>query len=197
MLCFGVLSLIILTVIFERIIHVVISPVKKLTDAIRTMTNGDFTIHTLVSSHDEIGVMSRCVEKFIETMRNMIASVNGVSNILHNQADSSKDISDQMFYASKKQNQSMRELNATVEQLSVSINGIAESASTLAVLVTDTKDDGDGVNNKMKETVEVSREGRNAMKEVSVAMNNINESVKKLQLTIDEVEKASEEIFGR
>lgn len=194
MVLFGVCSLIFLTVIFERIIHVVIKPVRRLTDVIRAMTNGDFTIHTFVKNNDEIGVMSRCVEQFIKTMRNMITSVNGVSNILHNQADSSKDISHQMFSASKQQNQSMKELNATVEQLSASINGIAQSASTLAVLVTDTRDDGNGVNNRMKETVDVSRKGRDAMRDVSAAMGNINDSVKKLQLTIDKVENASEQI---
>lgn len=194
MLLFGLVSVLILTGLLERIIHIVISPIKKLTDVIKSMTDGDFTVHTQTKSNDEIGVMSRCVEKFIATMCDMIASINNVSGILHNQADSSKNVSVQMLTASKTQNQSMKELNETVEQLSISVSGIAESATTLAILVTETKDDGEGVSTKMNETVEISQKGKAAMQDVSVAMQNINNSVRKLQLAIDAVEKASEEI---
>ncbi|RKI39674.1 HAMP domain-containing protein [bacterium D16-51] len=194
MLLFGLVSVLVLTGLLERIIHIVISPIKKLTDVIKSMTDGDFTVHTQTKSNDEIGVMSRCVEKFIAAMRDMIASINNVSGILHNQADSSKDVSVQMLSASITQNQSMKELNETVEQLSISVSGIAESATTLAILVTETRDDGEGVSSKMNETVEISQKGKVAMQDVSVAMQNINNSVRKLQLAIDAVEKASEEI---
>ena len=115
-------------------------------------------------------------------------------NKLHNQADNSKNISEQMFYASKEQNNSMKELNNTVEQLSLSVGEIAQSATTLAMLVEETKEDGDGVNSKMKETVDVSKTGMEAMQDVSVAMQDINISMKKLQFAIDEVGRASEEI---
>ena len=194
MILIGLVSVLLLTGLLERIIHIVINPIKKLTDVIKLMTAGDFTVHAQTKSNDEIGMMSRCVEKFIAAMSDMIASINSVSGILHNQADSSKDVSVQMFSASKMQNQSMKELNETVEQLSTSVSGIAESATTLATLVTETRDDGEGVSNKMNETVDVSQKGKAAMQDVSVAMQNINNSVRKLQLAIDAVEKASEEI---
>lgn len=194
MILFGIISIIVLVVLFERIIHIVVSPVKKLTDVIKIMTDGDFTVNSHTKSNDEIGVMGRCVEKFIASMSSMIASIDGVSNTLHDQADNSKDVSNQMLYASREQNKSMKELNNTVEQLSLSVGEIAKSATTLAMLVEETKDDGDGVNCKMKETVDVSQKGREAMQDVSAAMENINSSVQKLQLAIDEVGKASEEI---
>lgn len=194
MIIFGVVSIILLVVLFERIIHIVVSPVKKLTNIIKVMTDGDFTVNSHTKSRDEIGVMGRCVEKFIASMTSMIASIDGVSNTLHNQADNSKDVSNQMLSASREQNRSMMELNSTVEQLSLSVGEIAKSATTLALLVDETKDDGDGVNIKMKETVDVSHKGREAMQDVSAAMENINSSVQKLQLAIDEVGRASEEI---
>jgi len=194
MIIVGVVSIIILVVLFERIIHIVVSPVKKLTNVIKVMTDGDFTVNSHTKSNDEIGVMGRCVEKFIASMTSMIASIDGVSNTLHHQADNSKDISNQMLCASREQNMSMMELNGTVEQLSLSVGEIAKSATTLAMLVEETKEDGDGVSIKMEETVDVSHKGREAMQDVSAAMENINSSVQKLQLAIDEVGKASEEI---
>lgn len=196
MVLIGVISVLLLTVLIERIVHLIINPVRKLTDVITTMTEGDFTVHSQMAGNDEIGVMSRCVEKFIGAMCGMIASINGVSETLHNQADESRDISGQMYNASRQQNQSMKELNKTVEELSVSVNGIAHSATTLANLVEETRSDGEGVSGKMQDTVTVSRKGKEAMENVSAAMQNINSSVMKLQDAIDKVGNVSEEIIN-
>lgn len=194
MILFGIISVLILLVLIERIIHVVIRPVKDLTGVIQAITEGDFTIQIKTKSHDEIGVMSRCVEKFIESMRSMISSIYGVTDVLHEQADTGSDVSRQMFDASQKQSQSMKHLNATVAELSLSVDKIAQSATTLAMVVTETKDNGDNVNSKMKETIDISQKGKNDMQYVSEAMQNIDQSVKKLQYAIDGVGKVSEEI---
>ena len=187
MICFGIISVLIVMVLMERIVHIVIRPVKGLTDIIKAMTEGDFTIDSKNGNHDEIGVMSRCVGKFITVMRSMITSIDQVSHTLHQQADNSKEVSGQMYQASKEQNQSMKELNETVEQLSASVNGIAHSATTLAALVAETKADGDGMNGKMKETVGISQKGKEVMQDVNAAMQNINESVQQLQQAIGDI----------
>ncbi len=194
MILFGVASILALTVLIERIIHVVIHPVQGLTEVIRNMTGGNFTPYKAVGSSDEIGIMSRCVEQFIITMRGMLASIDSVSHILHDQADNSKKVSGQMFDASKKQNQSVKDLNLTVEQLSVSVNEIAKSATTLASLVAETKEDGDGMNGRMKETVSISQKGKEVMQGVDTAMQRIDNSVRQLQRAIDQVGNASGEI---
>lgn len=194
MVLFGVASVLALTVLIERIIHMVIHPVRGLTEVIRNMTSGNFTSYKAVKSSDEIGVMSRCVEQFIVTMRGMLASIDNVSHTLHEQADNSKKVSNQMFDASKKQNQSMKDLNTTVEQLSVSVNEIAQSATTLASLVAETKEDGDGMNGRMKETVSISQKGKEVMQDVNTAMQSIDNSVRQLQRAIDEVGNVSSQI---
>ena len=194
MILFGVASILALTVLIERIIHVVIHPVQGLTEVIRNMTGGNFTPYKAVGSSDEIGIMSLCVEQFIVTMRGMLASIDSVSHILHDQADNSKKVSGQMFDASKKQNQSVKDLNLTVEQLSVSVNEIAKSATTLASLVAETKEDGDGMNGRMKETVSISQKGKEVMQGVDTAMQRIDNSVRQLQRAIDQVGNASGEI---
>ena len=194
MLVIAALSVLILAVLISQVIRVTIKPVKELTNIITSMTEGDFTVSVAAKSNDEIGVMSAGVERFIESMCNMIASIHGVSGKLHAQADSSNQVSGEMYNASKTQSQSMQELNNTVEQLSLSVNEIAENATTLAMVVADTREDGEQVDGKMKETVEASRKGKTDMQNVGNAMQSINESVLKLQQAIDKVGKASEEI---
>lgn len=194
MMIIGLLSVALLAGLIERVVHIVIKPVKELTGVILAMTEGDFTVQVQTKSRDEIGVMSRSVEKFVSSMRMMIASIHGVSDKLHVQADNSNDISGQMYDASRMQSNSMKELNETVEQLSESVNEIAENATTLAMVVADTRDDSVQVDGKMKETVEVSKKGKADMQNVSQAMVNMNDSVTRLKQAIDKVGKASEEI---
>ena len=80
-----------------------------------------------------------------------------ISGKLGTQADASDSVSREMQSAANVQSQSMSELNMTVDQLSVSVNEIADNATKLAGVVADTKDDSVNVGNKMRETVEVSR----------------------------------------
>lgn len=194
MMGIGLLSVILLAVLVERVVHMVIRPVKELIRVITAMTNGDFTVQIAVRSNDEIGIMSKYVQQFILTMRQMIASIHTVSGKLGAQAGDSDTISREMYDASKLQAQSMRELNTTVEQLSMSVGEIAEHATTLAMVVSDAKEDGEQVNGKMQETVTVSQNGKSDLQRVSDAMETINASVQKLQQSIDEVGKASSEI---
>ena len=194
MIVIGFVSLLLLAILIERVVHVVIKPVKELTRIITAMTDGDFTVQVTTKSNDEIGVMSRSVERFIQSMRSMILSLHGVSDKLHVQADNSNDVSGEMYNASRLQGESMQELNNTVEQLSVSVNEIAENATTLAAVVANTREDGEQVDLKVKTTVEVSRQGKADMQNVGAAMQSINESMMKLQQAVDKVGKASEEI---
>lgn len=193
-LVFGLLSILLLAGLVERVVHMVIRPVKELIKVITAMTNGDFTVQVKAGSNDEIGAMSGYVEQFIETMRQMIASIHTMSDKLNTQAGNSDTISHEMYDASKRQGQSMRELNSTVEQLSLSVGEIAEHATTLAMVVTDTKEDGEQVDKQMQEAVVVSQSGQSDLQRVSSAMDTINVSVQKLQQSIDEVGKASLEI---
>lgn len=196
MIMFGVAlcSLPILAILIERMVHMVISPVKELTKVITSMTNGDFTVEITTKHHDEIGTMSQSVEKFIQTMRNMIYSIRGVSDKLYEEANNSHVTSNTMYDASKIQSESMRELSKTVEQISLSVNEISQNATSLALAVSDAKSNGSQVSVKMEETVEVSQKGKKEIQNVGSAMQVIVQSVEKLQGAIDKVGKASREI---
>lgn len=188
------ISIILIAVLIERVVSMVIRPVKELTHVITNMTKGDFTIEVKSKNNDEIGMMSKHVEKFIVAMRSMIASIYTISEKLSSQANTSDDLSGKMYNSSKLQSQSMKELSNTVEQLSLSITEIAENATTLAMVVADTREDGEQVDTKMRETVDVSQKGKTDIQHISEAMKEIHESVHVLKIAIDKVGKASGEI---
>ena len=194
MIIVGIICIMLLCVLVERMTNVVVKPVKNMTKAITQMASGDFTVSVNVKGNDEIAVMGQSIQKFIQAMRQMISQIGDVSVRLKEQAVSSKNISGEMNTAADIQSKSMHELNDTVDQLSVSVNEIAENVTQLAGVAAETKNDGDSVDIKMRETVEVSEKGRMDMEHVSEALNNIELSIRSLEEAVNKVGSASKEI---
>lgn len=194
MIIVGIVCIMVLCVLVERMTNVVVKPVKNMTKAITQMASGDFTVSVNVKGHDEIAVMGQSIQKFILAMRQMISQIGDVSVRLKEQAVSSKNVSGEMNTAADIQSKSMHELNDTVDQLSVSVNEIAENVTQLAGVAAETKNDGDSVDIKMRETVEVSEKGRMDMEHVSEALNNIELSIRSLEEAVNKVGSASKEI---
>ena len=194
MIIVGIVCIMVLCVLVERMTNVVVKPVKNMTKAITQMASGDFTVSVNVKGNDEIAVMGQSIQKFIQAMRQMISQIGDVSVRLKEQAVSSKNVSGEMNTAADIQSKSMHELNDTVDQLSVSVNEIAENVTQLAGVAAETKNDGDSVDIKMRETVEVSEKGRMDMEHVSEALNNIELSIRSLEEAVNKVGLASKEI---
>ena len=194
MIIVGIICIMLLCVLVERMTNVVVKPVKNMTKAITQMASGDFTVSVNVKGNDEIAVMGQSIQKFIQAMHQMIAQIGDVSVRLKEQAVSSKNVSVEMNTAADIQSKSMHELNDTVDQLSLSVNEIAENVTQLAGVAAETKNDGDSVDIKMRETVEVSEKGRMDMEHVSEALNNIELSIRSLEEAVNKVGSASKEI---
>lgn len=196
MIIVGIISVIILCILVERMTHVVVKPVKQMTNAITQMASGDFTVAIAAKGRDEIAQMGYSIQAFLESMKQMIAQIGKVSDRLNEQAGSSKSVSVEMNMAADIQSKSMMELNDTVDQLSVSVNEIAQNATQLAGVAAETKQDGDSVDSKMRQTVEVSKKGRQDMEQVGNALTSIEESIRNLENAVNKVGAASKEIVN-
>ena len=170
MIVVAVVVLAVILVLMERMIHFMIKPIRSLTDSIVTMASGDFTVDIKTKGNDEITLMGHSMKEFTAAIRSMI---NDISN---------------------KQSKNIDELNGTVDQLSASVQEIAESATALAVVVSDTRDSSNNAEDKMNVTVEVAEAGKNDMQKVGEAMGLIEQSINGLQESIDKVGAASQEI---
>lgn len=194
MITIAVIALIILLILTERIIHMVVKPVRSLTRTITTMADGDFTVDVHVKGNDEIGHMGRSVAHFLDSVRGMLNEIHEISDKVSNQSDTTNDLSIAMYDSASVQADSMNQLNTTVDELSKSITEIAENATTLAMVVSDTKLTSVEVEKHMKETVDTSEQGKEDMHHVNDAMHNISSSIRKLDESIDKVGTASNEI---
>ena len=194
MIVIAVISLLILMFLIERVVHMVVKPVRSLTNTITTMADGDFTVGVKVKGRDEIGKMGRSVEEFLVSIRGMLHEIQDISEKVSGQSDTTNSLSVDMNDVAKIQAESMSDLNTTVDQLSESIGEIADNATSLAMVVSDTKATSLEVDKCMGQTVAASEKGKSDMRHVNVAMGNISDSIQKLNMAIDKVGKASEEI---
>ncbi|MCH5267479.1 MAG: methyl-accepting chemotaxis protein [Lachnospiraceae bacterium] len=194
MILVALVALIILIVIIERCVHILLKPIRGLTDTITTMADGDFTVDVNVHSKDEIGTMGRSVEDFVRSIRGMLHEIQDISERVSSQSDTTNGLSVDMNDVAKEQANAMRDLNNTVEQLSASISEISNNATSLALVVSETKSTGEQVQEYMEQTVNVSERGKKDMSQVNDAMANISHSIEKLDKAISKVGKASDEI---
>lgn len=194
MIVVAVVALAVILVLMERMIHFMIKPIRSLTDSIVTMASGDFTVDIKTKGNDEITLMGHSMKEFTAAIRSMINDISNISETLKGQAESSTSVSGGLYEASLKQSKNIDELNGTVDQLSASVQEIAESATALAVVVSDTRDSSNNAEDKMNVTVEVAEAGKNDMQKVGEAMGLIEQSINGLQESIDKVGAASQEI---
>lgn len=184
----------ILLLLMERLIHIIVKPVKNLCKTIETMTNGDFTVAVNTKTSDEIGVMADGVRQFIQTMQVIIRQIRGISESLSNQAEQSDDISKTLSAASNQQADSMRDMKRTVNELTASIAEVAEQATSLSMLVNDTMENGMVADEKMKETVTVSDNGRKEMESIAVSIKDITVKMDSLELCAVQMDGSIEKI---
>lgn len=190
----GIVAIVLIMLIIQFVVTKVIAPLASITKDIAAMSEGDFTIEVKQESNDEIGVMGGKVREFVESMRGMLSSINEESKKLKEESDNSDEVSKSMYEASQAQSEAMQNLNNTVDQLAIAVNEIAENATTLAMVVSDTRDNSNLANESMKEAVEISKKGRKDMEQLAVAMEDIKNSNNELVSSINDVGKASEEI---
>lgn len=190
----AVIALIILVVAIERAVHMVVKPVRNLTNTITTMAGGDFTIDVDARGRDEIGKMGRSVENFIVSIRGMLHQIRDISDQVSNQSETTSGLSGNMYDAAQIQAESMTNLNNTVDQLSDSITDIAENATSLAMVVAETKTTSTKLEDCINQTVNASEKGKSDMNHINAAMETISASIQKLDSAIGKVGVASEEI---
>ena len=182
-----IVGIVFIGVLTERMVHIIIKPVKYLTKAISKITTGDFSDDLNIKGNDEVSLMTYSMQNFIETMRGTISDINMVSLELTNQAGDSADIAETIRTSATKQANSMNELNLTVEELVNSISEITDNTLSLAEVVMDTRTNGLQVNDIMNSTVTVSEQGKYDMEQVTLSMDNIKKTVTTLVDSIDRV----------
>lgn len=165
----------------------VVRPVKKVTNAIGQIADGDFTQSLEVSGRDEVAIMSNKMQMFITKMRSTIIEIRDTAEWLNKQSFENEHISDSLLEASESQIHSMELLNKLAEELSSGAEEAGRQMERLSELIKQTSENGSNAEKLMKESVAISQSGKKDMEHINDGMESINSSINTLSEQITNV----------
>ncbi len=185
---------ILLIVLVLRIMKRVVKPVAKMTTVIDTIAEGDFSQNLEVKGHDEIARMSHNMQMFITQMRGTISEIQNTADWLNTQAKDNEEVSESLKLASDNQMGAMKVLRQMVEQISAAAQEVSAQMEILANLIAQTRQEGENADVLMKESVVLSKNGKEDMDHISDGMNSINAAITTLSIQITKVGEATTQI---
>ena len=170
-----------------QVMNSVVRPVKKMTDVIDKIAEGDFSQNLESKGSDEIARMSNNMQVFITQMRGTISEISSTAEWLGKQSVENGEVSDSLKKASQHQAQEMAKLEQMVEQLSAAAEEASGQMDSLAALIQETHTEGEVADKLMQESVVMSQSGKRDMEHINSGMKNINKTISILSEQIDKV----------
>lgn len=188
------LIIVITAVILITINRVITKPVEGLSSSILRISDGDFTTKMPDDKGDEIGLISKEMQRFVQIMNGAIGSIQGRAEKLQEDSESSKDASSKMSTEAGDQSVSMGQIQETMDDISNAVGELAENATNLAHAVSDLTDNGNSTNDTMIALVDQAKIGQEDMTEVQRSMDNINESMSEMNDVVVTVGESAKQI---
>lgn len=190
----GVIVIAVITLLLTFLINRITKPIKKLTNTIVSVTQGDFTTDVEVTGNDEVTIMAGSMKKFLDVMRNTLGSIVNISDQIDSQAKGSNQISGELHESANGQAEAMSQMRDNLEELAESIGVIAENATTLATVVAETDEAGSQAIGNIEATMKEADGGRTSMNSVNVSMNDMKGGMEILEQSITDVGTAAVKI---
>ncbi|MCM1262787.1 MAG: methyl-accepting chemotaxis protein [Butyrivibrio sp.] len=172
----------------------VVKPVGRITDVIQNVAQGDFSQTVEVKGKDEIAVMSAHMQEFLTQMRTTISDIIGIAQWLERQSVENGHVSGSLTGSSKSQSEAMEALGQIVKELSEAARGVSEQMEMLSEVIKEADSEGRRAGLVMRQTVDISVNGREAAERVSESMRHIEESISSLAEQMMKTDTAMEQI---
>lgn len=172
----------VLAILILRMMNRIVKPVQTVTDTLSEVAAGDFTRNLKVKTrgNDEIAVMSRNMQVFLEKMRSMIAEITGTAQWLSRQSRENGVVSGTLTESADYQQKAMEEMDAMVEKLSETVSQFSQQMEILMENVRTTQAEGADAGSIMQEAGKVSRSGQQAMDQIRNSMDMIEQTITSL-----------------
>ncbi len=192
----AILLLIILCLLMYWIIGKALNPVTTITERITDISRGDFTVKIVPEGNNEITTLAESLNDYIEKMRSTFNSLSDISGAMNSRAGECFDISHILSDANTNQGESIERLNATLNDMNLSIEEIANAATELASTSNQLTESAEQVKVLCNETLDASTAGRDGMASMTRNVSTLNETIGELSALIRETAKSIQEITG-
>lgn len=131
---YGVLTVAATSVLLGLLVTaVVIRPVDRTVDMLKAIAEGkgDLTQRLEISSNDEIGLLGKWFNKFVEGMQHMVKEIFGISREVSTASKEIEASSREIVEAVHKQLQASEDTSTSIKEMDASIKTVAEEAEAL------------------------------------------------------------------
>ena len=191
-----IIMLIVSTLIILYLIRRMITkPVRRLTENITSIADGDFTINIDASgNNNEIGIMNRRMAEYVERMRGTLGEMKEVTGRLASEAENSRSASRTMSGQAFEQSKSMDQIHEAMNGVANSVTELATNATELAQAVAELTDQGSETRSIMSELIEKANKGQKDMSNVQSNMDTISGSMTEMSSVVKSVDEAAQKI---
>ncbi len=178
----GVIATIVIILVLGVLLTVLTRPLSKLADAMNTLASGggDLTRRLNIGANDEIGRTSQAFNKFMSNLRDMFAEVKERSSSVGEATERLHGIAAKVDRATDEQAEAASATAASVEEVTVSIQHIADTAKAFEKTAHDT-----GV---------ATANGQTLVSNVADEITRVNERVTQLSATMDNLGQQSKQV---
>ena len=181
-------------IIFFLVGFKITAPVKRLTNTITGITEGDFTVKIDKCGNNEIGVMNKCMYDYVSRMREMLGEMKGLTDSLSREAEKSRDVAGNMSVHADAQSSSMDQIHIAMEQIATSVTELAMLSTDLAKAVSEMMDQGNSTKTIMNELLVKAQKGQEDMTKVQSNMDTISLSMTNMNKVVRSVDSAAQKI---
>lgn len=128
------------------ILNVLYRPIIALKATVESLAggDGDLTQRLKVNSDDDLGVIAKSINAFIEQLQTLMIQVESVAKELEHNAESLKTTSDENSLILSQHTQETEQIVAAVEEMSATANSVARNASDSSHATQEAAEIGDG-----------------------------------------------------
>ena len=151
----------------------------RLMDELTEFSNGDLTVEAQVTE-DFTGAIADSVNYAIESMRELVGTINRTSTQVSNASNSTRLIAEQMQNSSTEQAQKIHSIAKIISDMVRSLDRVAMSTNDSAEIA--------------RNSVKIAREGAQQVRNTINGMNNIRGNIQETRTLIKRLGESSQEI---
>lgn len=153
--------------------------ILRLMDELAEFSNGDLTVEAQVTE-DFTGAIADSVNYAIESMRELVGTINHTSSQVSDASVNTRHIAEQMLASSNEQADRIHNITQIIDDMVSSLERVATSTNDSAEIA--------------RNSVNIARDGASRVRDTIGGMNNIRENIQETSKRIKRLGESSQEI---
>ncbi len=171
---------------------VITRPIDRTVAMLRAIAEGkgDLTKRLEITSDDEIGMLGRWFNKFVEGMQHMVKEIFGISSGVFSASKEIEASSQEIIGAVQKQLKAVDDTSASIKEMDASIKTVAEEAETLNLSLKEVSDSADVMSGSVDEV-------KGNIDKVFFSAQSSTSSINEMAISINQVASHVDELFKK